>query len=350
MAQVEESGIQEVEPPVAEPVTGSFVVPAFREADGIAKLLRALDGIAATSPVHWDVVIVDDGSDDGTSEAAVEAAKQVRVPVKVIRHRRNAGLGGAIRTGLSATTGDVVVAVDADLSYGVEDIQRVVDQWLLTRPQIVIASPYMEGGSSVSVPSALSFRSKAANRFLSRMALEDIKTLTGMVRAYDGPFIRSMPLKAVDADVMVEILYKAQLLRARIEEVPATLSWKGLEARASRSTLTSYRSRWVTYKQLVNGYLWRPFWFPLVPAVLAGVVFVVLAALGKVGWQGLGIIGGVLMMQLSIASLMSLQAKRYFEELYNMGYGMRRLSPTEPPRVPSVVVHTEPHARKDFLD
>src|SRR3712207_2724544 len=146
-----------------------------------------------------------------------------------------------MRTGISASGGDVVITVDCDLSYSVSVVERLLDTWLASRPHIVMASPYMPGGRTEQIPHALETRSRVANRFLGWTAYHDLKTLTGMVRAYDGPFIRSLPLKAEGADIMVEIVYKAQVLRARIEEIPATLSWAGLETRVSRSTLTSTR-------------------------------------------------------------------------------------------------------------
>jgi glycosyltransferase involved in cell wall biosynthesis len=334
--------VEVVSPPedVHADVTGTFLVPCYRESAQVARTIRALDELAARlTEVAWSILVVDDGSDDETDRRAVEAARSVRTPVRVVRHRTNAGLGGALRTGFAQSDGDLVVAVDCDLSYGVDDLARIVTHWLATRAHIVLASPYMVGGRTEAVPRALAFRSRAANSFLSRMALEDIKTLTGMVRAYDGPFIRSMSLKAVDADVNVEILYKAQVLRCRIEEVPATLSWRGLEHRTSRAAFTGYRSRWVTYKQLVNGYLWRPFWFPLIPALVAGVLALAILVAGKLDWAAVGVVCSVLTVQLAIASLMSLQAKRYFEELFNAAYGLSRVVGRQPPRVPSQRTH-----------
>jgi len=214
-----------------ERVTGSFVIPCFREEGTVGRTLVAIDALAAEkAAVAWEIVIIDDGSDDDTSGEALRASAQIATPVRILRHRKNAGLGAAMRTGFAASTGDVVVAVDCDLSYSTADIGRLIDTWLASHPHIVIASPYMEGGSTVRVPRPLEVRSRGANAILSLASYHDVKTLTGMVRAYDGPFIRAMSLKAEGADVMVEIIYKAQILRARIEEIPATLSWAGTKA------------------------------------------------------------------------------------------------------------------------
>jgi hypothetical protein len=211
------------------------------------------------------------------------------------------------------------VVLDSDLSYHEEHIARLVDAWESSRAHIVVASAYMEGGRSTGVPAMLDRRSRTANRILSRAALDDIKTLTGMVRCYDGPFVRGLSLKAVDVDINVEILYKTQLLRGTIVEIPGHLDWSGMEHRAARSGVMSRRGRWNTAKSLVLTYLFRPFWFPLAPGLLFGLVGVVLAAMGHLGWQGLAQTCLVLAVVLMVASLGMLQTKRYFEELYFLG-------------------------------
>ena len=77
---------------------------------------------------------------------------------------------------------------------------------------------------------------------------------------------------------------------------------------------------------------------PLIPALLLGVLAVVLTLFGKLGWQGLTITACVLSMQLMVCALMSLQSKRYFEELYNLGYGLRRVQQVEPTRTPTTEI------------
>jgi glycosyltransferase involved in cell wall biosynthesis len=303
--------------PEAERPLGSILVPAYREETGIAGSLgRIADALHELDRYTWEIVVVDDGSPDGTSAEVERAAGRIRVPVRLIRHVVNQGLGGALRTGFAATRGAVVVVLDSDLSYHEEHIGRLVAEWERTRAHVVVASAYMPGGRSTGVPPVLERRSRIANRVLSSAALDDLKTLTGMVRAYDGPFVRGLSLKAVDVDINVEILYKTQLLRGTIIEIPGHLDWSGLAERATRSTVMSRRSRWNTAKSLVITYLFRPFWFPLAPALLLGLLTLALVAAGQLGWHELAVASLVLSVTLSVASLGMLQAKRYFEELY----------------------------------
>jgi glycosyltransferase involved in cell wall biosynthesis len=300
--------------------TASVLIPAYREQEGIrASLNRIAVALKSLQHYAWEIVVVDDGSPDDTSGQVQLAAGEIDVPIRLVRHVVNQGLGGALRTGFEHTTGSVVVVLDSDLSYHEDHISALLDTWEATRAHVVVASPYMEGGRSTGVPPVLERRSRIANRILSNAALDDIKTLTGMVRAYDGPFVRGLSLKAVDVDINVEILYKTQLLRGTIVEIPAHLDWSGMQDRAARGSVMSRRGRWNTAKSLVLTYLFRPFWVPLVPAMIFGVLGLGLTVWGKLGWQGLAVTCLVLGVMLAVTSLGMLQAKRYFEELYFQG-------------------------------
>lgn len=297
--------------------TGSVLIPAFREEAGIAtSLARVATALAGLDDYDWEIVVVDDGSDDGTSEQVRAAASGIGVPLRLVRHVVNQGLGGALRTGFAATRGSVVVVLDSDLSYHESHVAALVAEWERSRAHVVVASPYMPGGRSTGIPPVLERRSRTANRILSGAALDDLHTLTGMVRAYDGPFVRGLSLKAVDVDINVEILYKTQLLRGTIVEIPAHLDWSGLQHRAARGAVLSRRGRWNTAKSLVLTYLFRPFWFPLVPALLCWALVLVLLALGALEPHAVATAALVAAVLLPFASLMMLQAKRYFEELY----------------------------------
>ena len=100
-------------------LTLTVVVPVFNEAATIRELLRRV----RASPVVREILVVDDGSTDGTREIlAGEAHDRVRV----ILHEFNRGKGAALRTGFAAATGDVVVVQDADLEYDPVEYTRLL--------------------------------------------------------------------------------------------------------------------------------------------------------------------------------------------------------------------------------
>lgn len=314
--------------------TGSVVIPAYNEAAGVGQSMLWIAAVLrdSLSDRDWEIVIVDDGSVDGTAERAASVADAVEalgVSVRILQHAANRGLGAALQTAIAATRGDVVVVMDCDLSYHPRHIVAMVRALEEQHAQVVVASPYMAGGSTVNVPRHIERRSRLANAFLATISGSAVKTLTGMVRAYEGPFVRALVLKSVNDVINVEALYKVGVLRGRIVEVPATLDWSGLASRAVRSDIRSRRTRAKTYQTVVSGVLFRPYLvFAAGGALLfgLGVLFGLAAFLlpgDRIGLTVLGMTSMVTGVLCGLVSILSVQVKRCFEELYYLHSGAR---------------------------
>jgi hypothetical protein len=212
----------------------------------------------------------------------------------------------------------------------------------------------MKGGRTSHVPFVRLLLSRWGNRFLALTARGvspsgNVSTLTGMVRGYDGPFIRALHLKSMGMEINTEIIYKAMILGARIEEIPAHLDW-GPQAPARSTRVTPRRIRRGILFSLLAGFIIRPFAFFIVPGLL-----LVLASLYIVVWIGIHvvthfrqlpegssfdvalskalalafqqsphafIVGGItltLAVQLFSLGVLALQVKQYFEELFHFG-------------------------------
>jgi glycosyltransferase involved in cell wall biosynthesis len=100
----------------------SIVVPAFNEAVNIPFLIEAFDPFIAKHK-DYEVILVDDGSEDGTSDIGREYKRRY---LRIVRHKRNLGKTQAIITGAAAARGGIIVIFDADLQYDVQDIPRLV--------------------------------------------------------------------------------------------------------------------------------------------------------------------------------------------------------------------------------
>lgn len=104
-----------INPPVGS-LSFSVVVPLFNEEENIKPLTETIFSVLGTRPDFLELVLVDDGSRDRTAELARELAS--REPrIRLIQHEQNRGLGGAIRTGLRAAQGDLILYTDADLPF-----------------------------------------------------------------------------------------------------------------------------------------------------------------------------------------------------------------------------------------
>jgi len=251
------------------PLLVSIVLPAYNESrvleENVGLVLEELRRLAAH--YRFEVLIVNDGSLDDTGRIADALA--VRHPeVRVLHHRLNLGLGSALRTAFAASQGRYVVTLDADLSYSPDHVARLLECIEGTGAMLVLASPYMPGGRLTNVPWLRRGLSIWGNRFLKVFARGGLSTLTCMVRAYDGPFLRALALRSLGMDIMPEIIYKTMVLRGSIEQIPAHLDWTGQALAGRARRCSSMRMLPHVLSTVVSGFLFRPFMFLIVPGLL----------------------------------------------------------------------------------
>lgn len=332
----------------------TILLCAYNEAGVLKENLQEIGEYvtAATEKFRWEIVIVNDGSSDDTGNIA-EAFAESRPDVRVIHHPGNRGLGQATISGIAASHGDYVVTMDVDLSYDINHIPRMLDELIEKQMQMVLASPYMAGGRISHVPALRKYLSIAANKFLTFFAHGELSTITCMVRAFEGDFIRNMDLRAVGMEIMPEVVYKSMILRARIGEIPAHLDWERQRSAgtARQSSMRILRHMLAT---VIAGFFFRPFMF----LVLPGLFFMIISLYANV-WglihlaeaygqrisvhgsstltQALGLafadypytyVIGLLTLVISILLIglaaILLQSKAYFEDLYHLMAGIRK--------------------------
>ena len=180
----------------------SLVVPAANESRRLPGTMDAIRVYLGSLPYRSELIVVDDGSWDGTAEVARRAARRfpTHVPVRVIVHARNLGKGAAVRSGCLAARGRFIVYTDADLAVPVEEVGRVV-QALLDGCQVAIGTRVQPDGRDMRV----------SQPPLRRVAG---KTFTGGRRlVVAGDIVDTQcPLKGFQADVVPD-LFRRQRLR-----------------------------------------------------------------------------------------------------------------------------------------
>lgn len=248
----------------------SVVLPVYNEAAllraNITEICRYL--ISREDRFRWELLIVNDGSADDTRAIANQLAEEYS-NVRAIHHPTNFGVGQALRFGFSNTTGDYVVTMDVDLSYDVMHIEEMVAQMQESNAKIVLASPYMSGGTIKNVPATRKIFSILGNRFLKFFSQGNHSTLTSMVRVYDGPFVRALDLRSMGLDLMPETLYKAMILRAKIVETPGRLDW-GPQLSYGSARTSSMRIIRHVYSTVLSGFAFRPMFFFILPGMMIG--------------------------------------------------------------------------------
>jgi glycosyltransferase involved in cell wall biosynthesis len=331
--------------PLHEKPLVSLVVPAYNEAAVVEKNLAVLCQYMQTleQKYDWELLVVNDGSKDNTSMLA-KAFAATRANVFVLDHAVNFGLGQALKFAFNECHGDYIVTVDMDLSYSPDHIERLLDTLISTRAKIVLASPYLKGGSVENVPEFRRILSVGANKFLSIASHGRIKTLTGMVRAYDARFLRTLDFYSMGMEVNSEILYKAMVLRARIEEIPAVLKWHlpDPDADAKPARKSSMRIAKYVATLLVSGFLYRPIMFFAIPGLTALAISgwcAIWMVVDLVQFHGLnaawnaspatfftGFFSLLAAAAMLSCGLVSLQNKCYFEQMFHLGTTTYRTS------------------------
>jgi len=202
----------------------SIIIPMFNEAENAEHTLARVEESLASFQGTYEIIAVNDGSADNTLEVLQEIANQNK-RIKVVSYPRNIGRGMALRRGFIEARGEIVVSIDADLSYDPGYITDFIET-LRNEPDVdfVLASPYMPGGGVRDVPFLRLWISKLGNKILRLAMPNRIYTSTGIFRAYRRKVLDSLELESDGKEIHLEILSKAMALGFRVKEIPTILT------------------------------------------------------------------------------------------------------------------------------
>jgi glycosyltransferase involved in cell wall biosynthesis len=197
----------------------SVLIPVYNEERTLERLLDAVE----ERPEVSELVIVDDGSTDRTSE--ILSARDFTIPVQVIRHERNRGKGAALRTAISAAKGEVALVQDADLEYDPAEFPLLLAPIERGRAEVVY------GSRSFAAHSAYSFWFVIGNKLVTLWTnvlfnsyLSDMETCYKLMPL---SVWRSLDLRSDGFDIEPEITAKLLKGGHRIYEVPISYAARG---------------------------------------------------------------------------------------------------------------------------
>jgi glycosyltransferase involved in cell wall biosynthesis len=216
----------------------SVVVPAYNEVDTIAEILRRVRAVSLTVPVGFgseagsvvtfqrEIVVVDDGSTDGTRELLQQLNEDAQTIV--FWHEQNQGKGAAVRTGLEHATGEIILIQDADLEYDPRDYPALLQPILENRSEVVYGSRFRGGPTK-----AMFFWHMVGNQFLTLVTnvlydsiLSDMETC---YKVFTREVADQLDLKAAGWGFDPEITAQILKLGYRIYEVPITYTGREFE-------------------------------------------------------------------------------------------------------------------------
>jgi dolichyl-phosphate beta-glucosyltransferase len=229
----------------------SVIVPAFNEEQRIAPTLRQLDDYLRGSGLAYEIVVVDDGSTDGTV-ALVESIGARRPAVHVVPTFPNRGKGHAVRVGMLAARGEVRVLCDADGSIPASQLPRVVAPVMRGEASVAIGSRYADG-AQVAIAQPLWRRawSRLCNQVVQRTLVPGVRDTQCGFKAFSAAAAEAIFSRAtIDGWAFdLEALALASRLGHRIVERP--VEWRD-DARSRVSPLRDFTrvvSEWLRIRR-----------------------------------------------------------------------------------------------------
>ena len=199
----------------------SIIMPVYNERNTVVEAIRRSRTVDL--PLEREIIVVDDGSDDGTAQILTQLQDST---VRVVHHPANRGKGAAIRTGLTYVTGDLVLIQDADLEYDPEDWPKLLNPVLKGKARVVYGSRFTGERRNMM------FWHWVGNRFLSLVTnvlynttISDMETC---YKLFDRKLLDSITLHSERFGIEPEVTAKILRTGERIYEVP--ISYTGREA------------------------------------------------------------------------------------------------------------------------
>lgn len=221
----------------------SIIIPCYNERATVTEIMQRVRECAPDA----EIVVVDDGSTDGSRDVLRELEGQPNL--RILYHDRNRGKGAAVRAGIAAAAGEVILIQDADLEYDPRDYPRLLQPIEEGRAEVVYGSRFLGGPRR-----AMLFWHMVANLLLTLLTnvlfntiLSDMET---GYKVFKAEVIKGIPLRARRFDFEPEVTAKVLKRGYRIYEVPITFTpreyWEGKkiglkDAFAAVWTLLKYR-------------------------------------------------------------------------------------------------------------
>ncbi|MDQ3692807.1 MAG: polyprenol monophosphomannose synthase [Chloroflexota bacterium] len=195
-------------------------MPTYNEAGNLERLVPAVLGHGP----HYRLVIVDDGSPDGTGRLADTLATRFMGRIEVIHRSRKRGIGPAYVAGFAAamaTGAEIVVQMDADLSHDPADLPRLVAA--AADADLVLGSRYVPGGGTIGWPLPRRLLSKLGGHYARLVLGVPVADLTGGFKVWRRSLLAALDFDQVRADgygFQIETTYRAIQHGARLIELP----------------------------------------------------------------------------------------------------------------------------------
>jgi dolichol-phosphate mannosyltransferase len=201
----------------------SILIPMYNEEENLPRIKTELFPLMDKLGHKYEIVIVDDGSKDSTLAKAKDLAKQYP-HVKMVENGRNLGLGMAVRNGLKAAEGELLITLDSDFTFHPDEIPKLLGRFEKGNVDCVIGSHFSKHGKTENIPFYRIFLSKSINLIYSLLMKGNFSSVTSIFRLYKTEQVKKLDLTCTSFDINAEILFKLIKDKRKIAEVPVKLT------------------------------------------------------------------------------------------------------------------------------
>lgn len=198
----------------------SILVPLYNEEEYIVPLLERVLRAPLPAGLEREVIVVDDGSTDGSWEAAECFARRFPGLVRIIRHDRNQGKGAAVRTALEHARGEFSLIQDADLEYDPNEYPKLLAPLVEGRADAVYGSRFLVAGERRVLYFWHAFANRILTTFCNMAADLNLTDVETCYKAARTSLLRSIPLRSNRFGIEPELTIKLAQRDARIYETP----------------------------------------------------------------------------------------------------------------------------------
>ena len=199
----------------------SIIIPTYNEKENITLFIPLIEKLFQKSSRLKEIIVVDDKSPDGTGEAVLELNK-IYKNIHLITKEKKEGIGAALRVGYNAAIGDIILSSDADLSFSVEDMKKLVEK-IDERYDLVVGARHLneEDYQSNYVKTGIKRTiSKYGNKIVALLLRYNIHDFSANFRAMKKEVWHSINTQENTNALLLEMIIKAHQKRFKVTEIP----------------------------------------------------------------------------------------------------------------------------------
>lgn len=218
----------------------SVLIPAYNEINNIQNILEKIGEVK----IPMEIIVVDDGSTDGTRELLTKLKSDV---IKVVFHEKNQGKGGAIRTAIEHSTGDIIIIQDADLEYDPQDYYKLIPVIESGKEKVVYGSRFLNKQNKHSYFSFF-LGGQVVTWITNILYLQNLTDEPTCYKVFDAKLLKSIKLNCTGFEFCPEVTAKIAKLGYKIPEVPISYYPRSISEGKKINWKDGVEAIWVLFK------------------------------------------------------------------------------------------------------